>query len=142
MTNDLQKLNIDELQSKLPLPVSTCIEIVYNSVSGKLTSPESISAVYNIPLKQSLQLITNPVFSVLVHNMMIMVQRYKFDSVAMRKLMQIIEFGDDDRAKIQAVKVASDILGVNKSKDKQNVTLNMNFDSTVRSISDKTFPGL
>lgn len=142
MTNDLQKLNIDELQSKLPLPVSTCIEIAYNSVSGKLTSPESISAVYNIPLKQSLQLITNPVFSVLVHNMMIMVQRYKFDSVAMRKLMQIIEFGDDDRAKIQAVKVASDILGVNKSKDKQNVTLNMNFDSTVRSISDKTFPGL
>lgn len=134
---------IEAIATRTNLSLSQCIEIAYHTVRGNITSPEDIATIYHIPLEAALILITNSAFSVLIHNISIAYQKYRFDAIALRKMLDIVEFSADDKNKIAATKVTADILGINKAKEKTPVHIEFNFDSLVRDLSkEKVYPGL
>lgn len=143
MSEELQKLDLNQLQKKLPLPIQQCMDIAYRTVKGDIKSPEDISRLYQITIHQALQLICNSTFASLVHNLMLAYQKYKFDAIALKRMMDIIEFSGEEKNAIAATQVASNILGVNQSKQKQPVNYNFNFDTMIRKVSkEQTFPGM
>lgn len=134
---------ITAIANRSSLTISQCVEIAYLSAKGEINAPEDISNIYKIPIEAALLLITNSHFSVLLHNISIAYQKYRFDAIALKQMLHIIEHNPDAKNKIAATKVTADILGLNKAKEKTPVHIEFNFDSIIRDLSkEKVYPGL
>lgn len=132
MSQALQKL--DNQQIDLPLEIPLCIEIAYRSMKGELITCDDIASAYNITLTKAMQLITNPTFSHMVHNLSLANAKMGFDSIAFNKLLMIAQHSLDEKNQIRAISVLGDLVGVNESKKaKQSTTnINLNIDTLVR----------
>lgn len=136
---------LQTIQNNLPsfIDIPTCVEIAYRSMKGELIGTDDIAAVYNLTLQQAMQLITNPTFSTLVHNLCLANAKQGFNATAFTNLLHISRTSLDEKNKISAIKTLGEMIGANESKKaKQSKTeININLDAIVRNTTDSPFKG-
>lgn len=135
---------IDNTQINLPIDIPTVVEIAYRSMKGELITVDDIAAAYDMTLTKAMELITNPTFSHLVHNLCIANAKLGFDAIAFKELITIARLSEDEKNKISAIRTLGDMLGFNESKKaKQSQTnINLNIDTIVRNTGQSPFKGL
>ena len=137
-----QKITLnDGTQITLPLPITVCMDVAYQTISGKLITAEDIAGYLQVSIKQALQLITNPMFAQLTHNLAMASARHSFDAIAFKELINLARFSEAERIKVQAIKTLGDMLGLNESKKKAPVNINISLDEMVRKSNSNPFPG-
>ena len=137
-----QTINLnDGTQLVLPLPMSILIKTAYDTITGKLVTAEDIAVALAISIEQAIKIITDPVWGQLVHNLAMANARQGFDAIAYSKLINLARSSESERVQIQSIKTLADLLGVNESKKKNPVNIEINLDSLVRKNSNSPFPG-
>jgi hypothetical protein len=139
MNTELQKNHLNNL----PIPLQECIDIAYRSMKGELIGVEDIASYTGKSVVEAIKIITNPIFTQLVHHLTIANAKHSFDAVAFNQLLTISRFSLDEKNKIAAIKTLGDMLGLNESKKniKQSPVVNINIDQVVRNSKDIPFKG-
>lgn len=138
MNTDLQKY-----ENQLPITIPQCVEIAYRSMKGELITCDDIAAAYDIPLVDAMKLITNPIFSHLVHNIAIANAKLGFDAIAFRELINIARHDIEPKNKINAIRTLADLTNNNESKKAKasKTEININLDAIVRQQTESPFKG-
>lgn len=137
---------MNELQKKennLPLPIQDCIDIAYRSMKGELIGVEDIAAYANLSIVEAIKVITNPIFNQMVHHLTLANAKHSFDAIGFKELIRIARFSDNDKDRINAIRVLADMVGRNESKKnvKAAPTVNINIDQVVRNTKSVPFKG-
>lgn len=134
----------NEKKLNLPVSIPVAIEIAYRSMKGDIISLDDVACNYfDGRVVDALKLITNPVFSHMVHHLSVANAKLGFDAVGFKKLLEIARFSVDEKNVISAIKTLGDMIGVNESKKQQSkgTEVNINIDTIVRQQSQSPFKG-
>lgn len=138
--NNILKLKTGE-EVEFPFPVAKVIEVAYKSIAGELIDASDIAKYLNVSIYEAMKLMTHQVFAQMTHQLALAQARHGFDAIAFNKLMYIAQHSEAERLQIQAIKTLADIMGLNESKKKNPVNININMDSLVRGNNETPFPG-
>lgn len=133
---------------ELPLPIPQAIEVAYKVMGGDLVTVQDIASYITLAngeefsVSNALKLITNQYFTQMVHSLSMAAAKLAFDAVAFNQLIHLARFSQAERVRIQAIRTLADMTGLNESKKKTQVNVNIDIDSIVREKKVSPFPGV
>lgn len=133
---------LEKLKLELPISIPEIVDCAYRTMRGDIIGAEDIASVYNLSIADSIKLITNPIFSKMVHHLVLANAKHSFDAIAFNKLILIARQSIDEKNQIAAIKTLGDMLGMNESKKISSTpTININIDQIIRDRENSTFQG-